>query len=182
MGAMIQPARSPSRAQTTIPGGSSWLSLARCWSVFLLVIVLLTGVLPNQARAQSGVTSPTPTAAVQAFLSIGAGYNLRQRAVRDAWLPYFLSPEDCDRMMILLARKVSANGFAGGILRGWKIVAVEQDDAYGFARAEVRLRGRSVWWWPRFSHLAMTLKKVENRWLIKGPELKDIDLQEPGGD
>lgn len=132
--------------------------------------------------AVSVTASSTPEATLRSFLETATGYNLRQRALRDAWLPLFMTPDDCDRMMILLARKVSAGNFAGGVLHGWSILSIKRDDAYGFARATVRLRGRNDWWWPKRVDLLVTLKEVDNRWLIKGPKLKNIDLQEPQGE
>lgn len=135
----------------------------------ILVAALL--LLPGVIRAED--TGPRHT--VEQFLALAQGYNLRQRAVRDAWLPLFLSSDDCDRQVVQMARRMQEKRFAEGRVRRSRIRSIEIDEAYGHATAHIEIIGQTDWWLPARAGFDLILKLVDGRWLIKGPELLNID-------
>lgn len=140
-----------------------------------MVIVLALcggfGILPQAVQAAE------PKAVVWELMERTVGFNIRQKALRDAWIPLFLSEDDCDRQVIQLAQRLRDRRFSESRVRGWKLLSFTSDKEYGYAEAEVQLKGRSAWWMPVRARFVLTLKKVGENWLIKGPDLIDIDKE-----
>lgn len=115
-------------------------------------------------------------ALVSAIFDMTRRRNVRQMALRDALRVYFVSDEDTDRFIVLLTHKVGQKRLLRDAFFRWKLQRLEEDGAYGYAEAQVQLRGISRFWLPRGTSMVLQLTRIEGRWYAKGPELMNIDL------
>ncbi len=101
--------------------------------------------------------------------------NVRQKILRDVWRPVFVTDDDVDRFIILLNQRVLERRWLRDRYFSWKVDSLELDEAYGYAKAEIVLWGISRFWLPRRNTITIEMNKIGDRWLMKGPELVDID-------
>lgn len=151
------------------------MRLGQMGTILALVVTFVGSPTRLAAAVETPFGATTAEQTLVSFFDAMKGREFEQVIARQLIEHFFVTPDAVDAVVIYTVSRMRSAGFDRQTIIGYDIDSMDLDDDYGYATAQVRIRGN--WWFivPTSALMEVRLRRIDGIWQMLPPPLTNLD-------